>query len=98
MWSKRFTEVQGSKVNLNIILQDKTITVKLEQNGKLNSGKRTRYFDVRLFHVTDLISWKEVKIKYYPAGKMLADYFSKPLVGKLFRMMRSDVVNIASKE
>ena len=29
MWHKRFTEAQGFKVNLNIIFQDDTSTIKL---------------------------------------------------------------------
>ena len=55
IWSKRFIECQGFKVNLNIIYQDNTSTLKLMNNGKLSSGKRTRHFDMRLFYVNDLI-------------------------------------------
>ena len=98
VWSKRFTEAQGFKVKLTIVFQDNASTIKLAENGKLRSGKKTRHFDMRLFHVTDLINRKEVAIKHYPNGKMLADYFSKLLVGKLFRMMRSDAVDVAFKE
>ena len=72
IWTKRFTEAQGFKVHLNIVFQDNTSTIKLEENGKSSSGKRTRHFDIRLFHVTDLISQKEVTRKYCPTGKILA--------------------------
>ena len=41
VWSKKFLEHQGFKVNLNIIYQDNTSTIKLMNNGKLSSGKRT---------------------------------------------------------
>ena len=58
----------------------------------------TRHFDTHLFHVTDLIRRKEVTIKYYRTGNILADYFSKPQVRKLFRMMRSDIVSFALRE
>ena len=98
IWAKRFTEAQGFKAHLTIVFQDETSTIKFAENGKLRSGKRTRHVDIHLFHVTDLISRKEVMIKCCPTGKMLADYFSKPLVGNLFRMMRSDVINIAFRE
>ena len=64
----------------------------------MSSGKRTRLFEIRLFHVADLISWKEVTIKNYPTGKILADYLSKPLVRKLLRMMRKDIMSIAFRE
>ena len=97
-WSKRFMEAQGFKVNLTIVFQDNASTIKLAENRKLSSGKRTRHFDIRLFHVMDLIGCKEVTIKYCPDTNLLADYFSKPLVGKLIRMMRSDIMNIAIRE
>ena len=95
---QRFTEAQGFKVNLTIVFQDNASTIKLAEKVKLSSGKRTRHFDMRLSHATDLINRKEVTIKSCPTGKTLADHFSKPLVGKLFRMIRSDIMNIAFKE
>ena len=95
---KRFTEAQGFKVNLTIVFQNNASTIKLVENGKLISGKRTRHFEIQLFHVIDLINRKEVTIKHCPTGKMLGDYFSKLLVVKLFHMMRSDLMNIAFKE
>ena len=97
-WSKRFTEVQGFKVNLNIVFQDNMSAIKFIENGKLSSGKITRHFDIRMFHVTDLISRKKVSIKHCPTGKMFADHLSKPLVGKLSHTMRSNIMNISFRE
>ena len=91
-------EAQGFKVNLTIVFQDNASTIKLAENGKLRSGKRTCHFDMQLFHATDLINRKEVTIKHCPTRKMLADYFRKPLVCKVSRTIRSDVMNIAFKE
>ena len=48
----------------------------LVENRKLSSGKRTRDFDIFLFNVIDLISRKEVAIKFCPTEKILADYFN----------------------
>ena len=62
------------------------------------SGKRIHHFNIRLFRVTNLISWKEVAINHCPDGKILADYFSKPLIRKLFFMIRSDIMNFASRK
>ena len=36
---KKFLAEQGFKVKLNIIYQDNTSTMKLQNNGKLSSGK-----------------------------------------------------------
>ena len=85
-------------MNLNIIFQDNTSTIKLVENVKLSSVKSTHHVDIRQFHVTELISWKEVAIKCCLVGKILDDFFSKPLIGKLFLMMRSDIMNVASRE
>ena len=41
LWTKRFIESQGFKVKLNIIYQDNTSSMQLENNGKASSGKRT---------------------------------------------------------
>ena len=98
MLSKRLAEAKEFKESLNDLFQENTSTIELAGNGKLSSGKRTLYFGIRLFHVTDLIGWKEVTIKNFPTGKMLADYFSKPLVGKLLHMMRSDIMSVALRE
>ena len=72
--------------------------IKLAENGKFSSGKRTRHFDIHLFHVTDLIRRKEVEIKCCLTGKMLSDYFSKPLFGKLFHTMQRGIMNVAIRE
>ena len=85
-------------MKLKFVFQENASTIKLGENVKFSSGKSARYFDIRLFNATDLISRKEVAIKHYPTGKMLADHFSKPLEGKLFRMMRSNIMNNAFRE
>ena len=83
---------------MDIVFQDNVSTIKLAENGKSSSEKMNRYFDIRLFHVTDLISRNEVMIKLCPTGKTLADYFSKQLVGKLFCMTRSSIMNFTFRE
>jgi hypothetical protein len=39
LWTKRFLEWQDFAVKLNIIYQDKTSTIKLEEKGKASSGQ-----------------------------------------------------------
>ena len=94
VWSKKFLEHQGFKVNLNIIYQDNTSTIKLMNNGKLSSGKRTRHFDIRLFYINDLIGRGECIVKYCPTEEMIADYMSKPLVGKAYQINRQRILNL----
>jgi len=62
--------------------------IKLEVNGRQSSGKRTRHVEIRYFYVKDLVDKGRIKIKYCPTHKMLADFFTKPLQGNLFRTMK----------
>jgi hypothetical protein len=93
LWSKRFIEAQGFKVNSTIVFQDNTSAIKLETNGKASSGKRTRHFDIKFFYFTDLIKRGEIEVKYCPTDEMIADYFTKPLVGSKFAEFRSKIMN-----
>jgi hypothetical protein len=98
LWTKRFLEWQEFLVKLNIIYQDNTsTTIKLEQNGKESSGKRTRHFDIKYFYVTDLISRDEVEIEYCSTDEMLADYNTKPVVGRKFSLFRDRFMNLTGK-
>jgi hypothetical protein len=97
LWMKRFLEWQGFPVKLNIIYQDNTSTMKLAENGKESSGKRTRHFDIKYFYVTDLVDRKEVKVEYCSTDEMIADYMTKPLVGGKFKLFRDLIMNLSGK-
>ena len=45
----------------------------------------------KFFWVKDRVDKKEVEIKYFPTTLMLADYYTKPLQGNVFRRFR-DVI------
>ena len=94
LWTKKFIESQGHKINKNIIFQDNTSAMKLELNGKASSGKRTRHFDIKFFYFTDLIKRGEVQVKCCPTKEHIADYMTKPLVGSRFRNLRKRTMNI----
>ena len=36
----------------------------------------------------------ELKVEYCPTGEMLADFFTKPLQGKLFIKLQSQILNL----
>jgi hypothetical protein len=66
----------------------------LAKNGRGSSSKRTRHINIRYFFVADRVASKEVKIEYCPTGEMVADYFTKPLQGTLFRKFRDFIMNV----
>ena len=48
-WIKQFLEHQGFNPILNILHQDNQSTIKLQENGKESSGKRTCHFNIKYF-------------------------------------------------
>ena len=93
LWTTRFLQEQGWKVNQNMVMRDNLSSMKLETNGKASSGKRTRHFDNKYFYITDLIERKVVEIKYCPTDEMIADYMTKPLSGAKTHKFRKLIMN-----
>jgi KUP system potassium uptake protein len=96
LWTKYFLEAQGYGVTDNVIYQDNQSAMLLENNGRASSSKRTRHLNIRYFFIHDRISAKEVRVEYCPTEEMVADFFSKPLQGSLFRKFRDFIMNISS--
>ena len=94
LWTRYFLEAQGYGVEESIIYQDNQSAILLAKNGRGSSSKRTRHINIRYFFVADRVASKEVKIEYCPTGEMVADYFTKPLQGTLFRKFRDFIMNI----
>ena len=61
------------KVKLNRIDQNYTSTMKIQNYGRISSGKRTRHFVIKLFYITDFISRDEVEVRYCPTDEMIED-------------------------
>ena len=92
LWTKYFMEAQGIKITTNIIYRDNTSSMKLEENGKSSSGRRTRHFNIKYFYITDLIQRGEVTIEYCPTNDMIADYMTKPITGAKFKRFRKQIM------
>jgi hypothetical protein len=92
LWTLYFLEAQGYKIDDNILYQDNKSSILLETNGRGSSSNRTRHIAIRYFFIPDRVKSKEIRIKYYPTGIMIADYFTKPLQGMLFRKLRDMIM------
>ena len=68
-------------------------TMKLAKNGKLSSGKLTRHINIGYFFVTDRMKKDDSNIKHCPTEMMIADFYTKPLQGKFFRVSRNMMMN-----
>ena len=97
LWTRLFLIAQGFDVTDNVIYQDNESAIKLEENGRASSGKRTRHINVRYYFITDRIANGEVRIAHCPTDRLIADFYTKPLQGKLFRLFRSLILNLDDK-
>ena len=91
LWSKYFLDEQGVQAN-HIVYQDNTSAQRLETNGRLSSGKRTKHMNVRYFFIKDKVDNGDFKVEHCPTKEMWADYYTKPLQGKLFQFFRALVM------
>ena len=91
IWQANFFREQGYDIRNNYIYQDNESAAKLEINGRNSCTGNSRHIDIKFFWVKDRVEKKEVEIKYCPTTLMLADYFTKPLQGNVFRRFR-DVI------
>ncbi|KAG7356172.1 enoyl-CoA hydratase [Nitzschia inconspicua] len=92
LWVRMFLLEQGFEVKDNVIFQDNQSTILLARNGRQSSGKKTRHIEIRYYFITDNISRGTCSVKYCPTEQMIADFFTKPLQGSLFRWMRDKIL------
>jgi hypothetical protein len=92
LWTLYLLEAQGFKIVDDVLYQDNKSSILLETNGRGSSGKRTRHIAVRYFFIADRVKSKEIRIEYCPTGMMIADYFTKPLQGVLFKKLRDMIM------
>jgi hypothetical protein len=97
VWTRNFITAQGYNIKDNVVYQDNQSTMLLAKNGRASSGRRTRHIDIRYFFVTDRVKRGELRIEYCPTGDMVADFFTKPLQGSLFRKLRGIILNIPNR-
>jgi len=94
LWTRYFMEAQGHGIEDNVLYQDNESALKLENNGCRLSGKWMCHINIRFFFITDRIQNKEFRVAFCPTGDMVADYFTKPLQGTLFRRLRDIIMNV----
>ena len=93
LWTKYFLIHQGYDTT-SVMNQDNQSTMRLEENGKMSSGKRTRHINIRYFFITDNVKNGNIVIQYCPTHDMVADYYTKPLQGKLFYKFRDQILGL----
>jgi hypothetical protein len=92
IWARMFIEAQGYSIDENILHQDNMSAMKIETNGRMSCGKKSRHIDARYFFIKDRLTSEGISVVHCPTGEMLADFFTKPLQGELFRRFKAVVM------
>ena len=94
IWTKHFIEAQGYKHITSEYFQDNLSAMQLEENGRESSGQNTRHINIRYFFIKDRVANGDIVLLHCPTLDMIADFFTKPLQGKLFKRFRDVVMGI----
>ena len=56
--------------------------------------RKTRHIHIRYFFIKDVLKRENIELVHYPNERMIADYYTKPLQGSLFRKTRDILMDI----
>ena len=88
LWTWLFMLEQRIKVSDNILYQNNKSAILLETNGRTSSSKRTKHIEIWYYYVADRIAKGDLSVVWCPTNKMIADFLTKPLQGKVFQKFR----------
>ena len=83
IWFIMFMGAQGYAIKNNVIYQDNQSTIRMEKNGQNSCTGNSRYIHIRYFLVNYRIDKGEMRVEYCTTHLILADLFTKPLMGEL---------------
>jgi hypothetical protein len=92
IWAKNFLEAQGYDIIENVFHQDNQSAIRMEKNGRASAGQKSRHINIRYFFIKDRILDGDMEVIYCPTELMLADFYTKPLQGSLFKKFRSVIL------
>ena len=92
IWTKKFIEDQGYKLQRSIYYQDNESAIKMQTNGWRSKGDKSRHIDIRFFFIKDTLKREKIQLLHCRTDKMIADYFTKPLQGGPFKKLRNHVM------
>ena len=96
IWLKRFLKEQGIKLKENIFYQDNESAIKLASNEFGPKSEKSRHIKIRYFFIRDLIKREKIELRHCKTEKMLADFFTKPVQGGLFKTLRDQIMGITT--
>jgi hypothetical protein len=89
--NRNFLEEQlRQTITLNLF-QDNKSTMALIKNGR-PLAKSTRHINIRFFLTSDYSNRNEITVHHLASENMIADFYTQPLQGKLFRKHRDAIM------
>ena len=71
-----------------LLFQDNESTIRMEVNGRNSCTGNSRHVDIRFFFVHERVKARDIKVINCPTDKMVADFFTKPLQGRISKKFR----------
>jgi hypothetical protein len=93
IWVRDYLIGQGYNMGPATIYQDNMSTMALVNKG-YSTSNNTRHINIRYFFIKDRVDKDEIRIEYLPTDKMIADFFTKPLQGEVFKVLRDKILGI----
>ena len=92
LWLRMLMEHLGFPQEPSVIHQDNMSAITMAKKGKGNFAK-SKHVDIRFFFINQYYQQGIIDLKYVPTKLMVADILTKSLQGKLFRSLRSNMLN-----
>ena len=73
------------------VYQDNTSAILMSQMGKSANKSNTRFINIRLYWIKDLIQTNQVSIEYMPTDEMIADALASIRQGYAFATFRNNL-------
>ncbi|GFH55456.1 hypothetical protein CTEN210_11932 [Chaetoceros tenuissimus] len=87
IWLRMFLEAQGYIIEENLYYQDNESAMKIELNGWRSTGSKSKHVDIRFYFIADRVKSEKIEVHHCKTEHMVADFFTKPLQGALFRRL-----------
>jgi hypothetical protein len=85
-------EAQGYKPKITLA-KDNESEIRMLVNGKASYTSNSKHVAIKHFWCTDRMKKGDISVRHCPTEKMIADYMSKPLQGKLFVAFRNVIMD-----
>jgi hypothetical protein len=89
LWVKQFLEAQGHRIHESFFEQDNESAIRMETNGRMSAGAKSRHINIRYFWIKYQTKDANITVRHCPTLEMLADFFTKPLQGELFKRFKA---------